>query len=351
MSIKNNELICIARRFLVFTLLLMLLASGLVLANDSTSYPIIEVNRNWEIVNCTFDGYRLGSLDFHRHFAYLEKFIYYDDKSKGRDFYLLQICDHLGKIGNIDKKNEMRYFKIIDSGYTSGSLKLCAQNAVMYFQSDSLETHLITVIADSISIKDTVLSFRNDDIDNNLTDLYCQRSAMFFLRDSLVVFKKIEDYKKNKYLFYKIGANNSCELIREVESNGRLSYCQDFTQIFIVKGKGGTTGIWSYAKIVIFDLVTETIEEIGNTDMNYGYYHPRRSKRDDYLYFIKSGESNTTEIWRIDNDSNQELVYIAATKDAKIERFTLLEEWIQIYIKVETEDGIKEVYKQIRTPK
>ncbi|MCK5124731.1 MAG: hypothetical protein KAR42_00600 [candidate division Zixibacteria bacterium] len=347
MNGKQNKQISPARGLLGLLLLVLLVMSGHVISSDGSKSEIIEVDMYWDIVNNTYDGYELSAFYQDSDFTYLMKYNISNVLPFGGDFYLLLKCDRPDNILRPEGDKNNRYYRIIDSGFTYVPLKLCASNAVMYYRKDSVYSHLICAISDSNPTIDTIISLKNNNADNILSDMELEIDHMFFLNDSLLITKKREYGKSNQFLFYRIGPDNSYQCIKKINTFGELSYCDDFSQAYITKSKSNH---WRpFNKIIIYDLETETTEEVGDQDIDYAYYNPRRTSRDDYLYFIKE-MNNEKEIWRIDNNKKQELIYVPTSEGENIIGFDISYGLITIYFQPNTEDDIGKSFKQISIP-
>lgn len=341
---SNNFCTTIVWLTIVFSFVITPYASAII----SHGAKIIEVNPEWVVTKGAITGYEITSFFNNSNLVKMAKYYLSDDFITGCDFYLLQKCDKNGNTGEIDEHNEMRYFRVIDSGFTYNLLQLCAPNAVWYFQSDSIYTHIITVIADTVAYKDTLISFRNKDTSLNLTTPYFQRSAEFFLQDSLLVTRILDKDILVGYLLQKIGADNSFQFIRKVKSFRDLSFCNDFSQVYFEERKGAINGPGEYNKIVIYDLPTGYIQDIGSNDLENDYTKPRRCNRSNDIYFIKRNHDKLNEIWRMNKNGDQEFIYAPEDENTAIKQYQILDGWIQLWLNIKTDEGYKDTSKQIK---
>lgn len=305
------------------------LNSGVLSLNNNEN--IIITNRYNEVIGSHEYGNIVFTLEEGVSCKYTLKDIYDKDTKYHKEFYLLSAIEQPSEIRGEKESEENKYYRIVDSGNTLVPLCFCSNGVLCFVSKDETFSQLMTIDLMRGNKKDTVISLKKDNPDNILLNLSRVQSRFkFLLNDSLLVSFCI-DIEPYRYKFYKILQNNQYEIINEVITMGRIEMCSDYSQIFIEKFRKDKADKEPYIKILIYDVSSNTLTELGDDDSDHGYYTPRRSSKNEYLFFIKYS-GNDAELWAADNKLNQELVFKSPFPDSYIDDFELRNNEIVAYI-------------------
>ncbi len=298
---------------------------------------IIETNRYNNVLN----NYNFGSHVFtfrdYDDIHYLIKDKETTDDHYLEDFYILE------KIGRPLESPETaynlknKYYRVVDSGSTIIPISFCHPKFLFYVSKDPDSTHLITIKTDGSYEKDTIISLKVES-QRNILD-YLTRVITryeFVLSDSLLISFNL-DQEPRCYNFYRILPNNTFEQIHGIETTGRIYHSLDFSQILLEMFRKDLAKEQPYIKIAIYDIASDSLIEIGTGDPDNGYFNPRRRSINDYLFYVKYSDDKR-ELWGLDSNLNQHLVYTTPFEDSYIDEFEFNGDELQVWIVIRSGD-------------
>ncbi len=260
------------------------------------------------------------------------KYIYISNPRKGSfhdlgfDFLLLRLIEQ--EIGQYKRVTKSKY-EVIHQGYSDLPLIKSSTNTISYLAKDEINSHLICYNIPE-DIVDTVISIRNDTAFNVVQEIERNRNQWIYLAADSILITNTDQQNVKMYQFYRLKDENNLELFHELESHANLSVCKDFSQVYIDIPKDNYFRSWPFYRILIYDVEINEFFELGSADINFGYYSPKRLSRSDYLYFIKC-MNKENEIWRVNNDGEQECIYKPECKECNIYGYYLFKDKLHIF--------------------
>lgn len=219
------------------------------------------------------------------------------------DFYIIHRIPRPADHEVTEDNRYSSYWKIISFGITIKYPDLADTNVVVYVDVDDLYTYLISTELSPKIKNDTLLVFKNDDINNWL---YHKEYFECSLKDSIISVPEIEN-GCHKTKIYRINPYRKCDLHKIIIGGFSQSFSYDFTQLLLLKSLCNEPDSALRGRgIIIYDILKDTLYHIGSD--KFGYSSPKRSNRNDYIYYLKI-DTSFCELWCVKENGIEEPVF------------------------------------------